>query len=264
MCVIDFTIDEYYDDDDDGGGGGGGAMMMMMGSASGGIASSAARGGRSATSFRGSGSVDVSSLLPAKKKSSAKDDDEKENDDDDDGGTTRSTRRGGGLRLLTVDAEGWRSIEYAEKDAHVDHPIVVRKRVEFLLKNPRVLPSYSLVECNCECVAVWCKTGRWTTLQFTKMAGSANILSRIAITGLSVASWSMRIVIPGSAFLLAAGVVAEVVTGVWGDRARKAWEMRTTMLNDEFDRTMITTTTNTSTMMTNTTIDATDGRSVGG
>ena len=153
-----------------------------------------------------------------------------------------------GLQLLCVDAGGWRRIAYAD-DAPVDRAAVVRKRVEFLLRNPRILPSYSLVECNCECVAVWCKTGRWTTMQFQRWAGKANLASRVAVAGLSVASWS-AIVVPGAAFLLAAGVVAEVVTGVWGDRARRGWEMRTALLNDEFDRTTTMTT------MTTTTIPA--------
>jgi hypothetical protein len=38
---------------------------------------------------------------------------------------------------------------------------VVRARVEFLLQRPELLPPYLLHESNCECVAVWAKTGRY-------------------------------------------------------------------------------------------------------
>jgi hypothetical protein len=40
-------------------------------------------------------------------------------------------------------------------------PNVVRARVEFLLQRPELLPPYLLHESNCECVAVWAKTGRY-------------------------------------------------------------------------------------------------------
>jgi hypothetical protein len=43
----------------------------------------------------------------------------------------------------------------------------VRARVEFLRLNPDVLPPYQSVTSNAECVAVWCKTGTWATLQAT-------------------------------------------------------------------------------------------------
>jgi hypothetical protein len=43
----------------------------------------------------------------------------------------------------------------------------VLARVEFLRLNPDVLPSYHGVTSNAECVAVWCKTGTWATLQAT-------------------------------------------------------------------------------------------------
>lgn len=58
--------------------------------------------------------------------------------------------------------------------------------------------------------------------------------SRAVVAGVSAAYCS--VIVPGGAFLLAAGMIAEVVTGVWGDRARRGWEDRTTFLNDEFDR----------------------------
>ncbi len=65
-----------------------------------------------------------------------------------------------GLRLLCVDTEGWIRIAYAD-DKPIGCAIVVRRWVGFLLRNPHIIPTYLLVECNCECVTAWCKTGRW-------------------------------------------------------------------------------------------------------
>jgi hypothetical protein len=224
LCVSDFTIDG--DGDEGGGCGSGGGIGSVIGSGSGSVS---ARGlVTSVANIRGEdGTTDPAGAAGW----------------EDRRAPTPATGRRRGLRLLCVGARGWRRIAYAD-GAPVDCTKVVRRRVEFLLRNPGIIPPYSLVECNCECVAVWCKTGRWTTLQFQRWAGKANLASRVAVAGLSVASWS-AIVVPGAAFLLAAGVVAEVVTGVLGDRARRGWEMRTALLNDSFDRTMTTTTTTT-------------------
>jgi hypothetical protein len=246
LCVSDFTIDGDGGED---GGSGGGIGSVGVGSV-GGIGS--ARGlVTSLANIRGEyyGTTDHPAAGTA------------EGGEDHHRASTPAAAAAAaghrrGLRLLCVDAGGWIRIAYAD-DAPVDCAAVVRKRVEFLLRNPHIIPPYSLVECNCECVAVWCKTGRWTTAQFRNWAGNANLASRIAVAGLSIASWSAIVVVPGAALLLSAGVVAEVVTGVWGDRARRGWEMRTALLNDEFDRTTMTTATATATTATATTTTTT-------
>jgi len=63
-----------------------------------------------------------------------------------------------GLRLLCVDTGCWIHITYAD-DNPVDCAATIQQRVGFLLRNPHIITMYSLVECNCECVTVWCKTG---------------------------------------------------------------------------------------------------------
>jgi len=42
---------------------------------------------------------------------------------------------------------------------------IVLSRVRFLLHNPQFIPPYHILYSNSECMAVWCKTGRWSTLQ---------------------------------------------------------------------------------------------------
>ena len=139
-----------------------------------------------------------------------------------------------GLRVLTVSANEWQKVQYNDS-APTSPPNIVRQRVEYLLKHPHTIPSYSLVESNCECVAVWCKTGKWTTLQAEHWLGTTNFGSRVAIAGLSIASAA----VPGAGLLLAAGVATEIVTGLWGAHAKRKWEEQTTLLNDAFDKSRI-------------------------
>eukprot|EP00978_Attheya_sp_CCMP212_P012308 scaffold30576_cov52-Attheya_sp.AAC.4 len=42
---------------------------------------------------------------------------------------------------------------------------IVLARANYLLEHEHVLPSYHVFFSNSECIAVWCKTGRWSTLQ---------------------------------------------------------------------------------------------------
>lgn len=155
------------------------------------------------------------------------------NENDDENSSTTKDRHNSGMRLLCVDVQGWRRIHYAE-NAPVD--CLVRRRVEFLLNNPHIIPSPSWAECNGECVAVWCKTGRWTTLQFESLVDKTNLASRVAIAGLWLL-WAIDVT--GTACLLTTGIVTETVTGIWGNRARRGWEKRTKKLNDEFDITSV-------------------------
>ena len=67
---------------------------------------------------------------------------------------TAAVRHRCDLRLLCVDTGGWIRIAYADDDP-VDCASVVQRRVGFLLRNPHIIPTYSLVECNCECVTMW-------------------------------------------------------------------------------------------------------------
>jgi hypothetical protein len=148
-----------------------------------------------------------------------------------------------GLRVLCVTCDGWRKVHYNNNNEDTtvtnDNSTIVRRRVEFLLTHPNIIPPYSLIESNCECVAVWCKTGKWTTLQFANIVGVTNMTARFTVAGLSLAMAAetvlAAVLVPGAPLLLGAGVVTEVVTGVWGDHARRGWEERTKLLNVEFE-----------------------------
>ena len=134
-----------------------------------------------------------------------------------------------GLRISFItDTHKWQKVHPYTPSDSIE---IIRQRVEFLLKHPNYIPKYSLVQSNCECVAVWCKTGQWMTLQAINLLGSTNFGSRIAIAGLSIASMSM---IPFAGVMLTAGVVTEVVSGVWGDHIKRSCNEQTQKLNDAF------------------------------
>lgn len=46
-----------------------------------------------------------------------------------------------------------------------DPTTLVLSRVHYLLHDPAILPPHNIFYSNSECIAVWCKTGRWSTLQ---------------------------------------------------------------------------------------------------
>ena len=77
-----------------------------------------------------------------------------------------------------------------------DFSRMILARVRFLLDHdcnqddsaalPSIIPSYHVLKSNSECVAVWCTTGRWTTLQassflHTTIAGQAKSTATVAL-----------------------------------------------------------------------------------
>jgi hypothetical protein len=68
-----------------------------------------------------------------------------------------------GIRCNWSASSKWKKVLY--KGELADDCIVVLERLNFLMRNPDLIPLYQLFDCNCECVAVWCKTGKFTTHQ---------------------------------------------------------------------------------------------------
>jgi len=63
------------------------------------------------------------------------------------------------------------SLDRQEKEGTSPHlpssdPVsLVIARVRYLLNHPSMIPEHHILYSNSECIAVWCKTGRWSTLQ---------------------------------------------------------------------------------------------------
>lgn len=166
----------------------------------------------------------------------------------------------------------WYKVDYNVKSNYLKHhlfsrsgtftsaesspPGLVRARLEYLISHPEVLPPYDKVRSNCECVAVWCKTGTWATLQATSWlatTAAGQVKSTATIAGMAAGT---QVTVPAAglwgwlgytthASLLATqpllvpaiaayGVVTVGTPLFWLWRARKEWEARTIDLNRGF------------------------------
>jgi hypothetical protein len=133
---------------------------------------------------------------------------------------------------------------------------LVRVRVQFLLDHPEYLPPYSSVQSNCECVAVWCKTGTWATTQAASFLSAFALgQAKSAVTLAGVAA-STQVTVPAAGLwgwlgyttttsfaaanplalpLIAAyGVVTVMAPALWLWRAKDRWEKLTVELNEAF------------------------------
>jgi hypothetical protein len=137
-----------------------------------------------------------------------------------------------------------------------DAPGIVRARVQFLIDHPELLPKYNVFSDNCECVAVWCKTGTWATLQassWLSVTAAGQAKSAVTVAG---AVSAMQVSVPAAGawgwlgytqtvplvstqpLLLPAIAVYGVVTAgapaIVLARAKHHWQEITTSLNTAF------------------------------
>jgi hypothetical protein len=81
---------------------------------------------------------------------------------------------------------------------------MVLARVNFIIHHPHLLPDYHVLHANCECVAFWCKTGRWSTLQasrFLELTTAGQVKSSATLAA-AAAGATTTVTVPAS--------------GVWG------------------------------------------------
>jgi hypothetical protein len=109
---------------------------------------------------------------------------------------------------------------------------IVLARANFLLEHEDKLPPYHVLYSNSECIAVWCKTGRWSTLQ------TAVFLSTNAVGGAKSATLATLGVAAAHALLapvVAVGGLIWVSTPLWLlQKARHKWQAATEQMNQVF------------------------------
>ncbi|KAI2500461.1 hypothetical protein MHU86_14006 [Fragilaria crotonensis] len=124
----------------------------------------------------------------------------------------RTTR--GGMRVCEKeDSNEWRKVEYSASwwkrnlwrsgtctAVESDPPGLVLSRVAFLLAHPDKLPKYHFLKANCECVAVWCKTGTWATLQASTFLHVTAAGQAKSATTLALYAASQQVTVPASGF----------------------------------------------------------------
>jgi len=114
-----------------------------------------------------------------------------------------------------------------------DPAILVLARTRFILEHgEEILPPYHIINSNSECIAVWCKTGRWSTLQASVFLHSTAIgnAKSSTVAGIGVAA-ANPFLIP-----LMAGIGIAAVGTPWLllKMANDKWTEATQSLNDQF------------------------------
>ena len=175
----------------------------------------------------------------------------------------------GCIQTFETDAEGWHKVQYEVGfwKRHLswsgtctrtpsDPPGMVRARVQFLVDNPHLIPSYNAIQSNCECVAMWCKTGTWSTLQaasWLSTAAAGQVKSAATLAGAATATqvsvpaagvwgwmgYTTQVSLASTQPLLlpaiaAFGVITVGVPAVSLALARRHWNKMTTTLNTAF------------------------------
>jgi hypothetical protein len=113
-----------------------------------------------------------------------------------------------------------------------DPPEIVLERAHFLLEHMNVLPPYHVFYSNSECIAVWCKTGRWSTLQTavflsTNSVGAAKS-STLATLGVAAAN-------PLLAPVVALGGLIWITAPMYIlKKSREQWQLITEYMTDVF------------------------------
>ena len=108
------------------------------------------------------------------------------------------------------DAEAAAAKAAAEEIPETDPGTLVVERVNFLLENQHLIPPWNALKSNSECIAVWCKTGRWSTYQVsgylhTLFMGQAKTAATVA-----AAASTASVTVPAAGYMGWLGFTTQV------------------------------------------------------
>lgn len=109
---------------------------------------------------------------------------------------------------------------------------LVLSRTHFILEHENLLPPYHVFYSNSECIAVWCKTGRWSTLQAAVYLVSSSVGFGKSATMLTITvAAAHAILVPA----LAVGGLAVVGAPLlFLKSAKEQWNLTTMDLTEKF------------------------------
>ena len=137
---------------------------------------------------------------------------------------------------------------------------LVLARVRYLLDDPSIIPDHHILFSNSECIAVWCKTGRWSTLQasfflhstaagnlkstatLATVAGTSTVTATVPATGIAgwfgMTSTTTVSLLSAQPWLIPAlagyGIITIGTPIVVLKRAQEQWAAITSKLTDGF------------------------------
>jgi len=113
-----------------------------------------------------------------------------------------------------------------------DSAKLVLARTHFILENEDLLPPYHVFYSNSECIAVWCKTGRWSTLQAAVYLVSSSVGFGKSATMLTLSVAAAHVILVPA---LAVGGLAVVGAPLlYLRKSQEKWDKATMRLTDEF------------------------------
>ena len=139
-----------------------------------------------------------------------------------------------------------------------DPGTLVVERVNFLLENQNLIPPWHALKSNSECLAVWCKTGRWSTYQVSGYLNTIFMGQAKTAATVAAAASSATVTVPAAGYMGWLGFTTQVsllalhpwlIPAIAGygiasigvpmyilKRCGKQWAQTTIDLNDEFWR----------------------------
>ncbi|KAL7458651.1 hypothetical protein ACHAWC_010300, partial [Mediolabrus comicus] len=113
-----------------------------------------------------------------------------------------------------------------------DSAKLVLARTHFILENEHLLPPYHVFYSNSECIAVWAKTGRWSTLQAAVYLVSSSVGFGKSATMLTISAAAAHMILVPA---LAVGGLAVVSAPLlFLRKSQEKWEEATAELTDKF------------------------------
>ena len=82
-----------------------------------------------------------------------------------------------------------------------DPGTLVVERVNFLLENQNLIPPWYALKSNSECLAVWCKTGRWSTYQVSGYLNTIFMGQAKTAATVAAAASSATVTVPAAGYM---------------------------------------------------------------
>ena len=137
------------------------------------------------------------------------------------------------VKLGEIGQEATYSTNRLKSIPRSDPPLLVLARTRFILEHGEsILPPYHILNSNSECIAVWCKTGRWSTFQASVFLHSSAIGYGKSAIGLTIgAAATQPWLIPAFATV---GVAAVGTPWLLLKVANDKWNEATNNLTENF------------------------------
>ena len=91
-----------------------------------------------------------------------------------------------------------------------DPGTLVVERVNFLLENQSLIPPWHALKSNSECLAVWCKTGRWSTYQVSGYLNTIFMGQAKTAATVAAAASSATVTVPAAGYMGWLGFTTQV------------------------------------------------------